>query len=337
VSEFRRDPVTGIWILLAPERAGRPRDLLRSPEESIDDGSCPFCAGREAMTPPTRWMRSLAGEEAGWTVRVVENRWPALTSPDDADGSDEMDAPPPYRATTGFGAHEVIIETPRHGEGLADLTQEHARLLVDAWSDRIRFWFADGRLACPVIFRNWGSAAGASIAHAHTQLVVLPRVPEAIVRELGNFTGGSPSPTGCVLCDAMAADDAGGRVVFDDGVTAAHVPFASPVPHAIRIAPRRCGPTIASMGPEAADSLAAALAACARAIRGTLGDAAFNLSVHVAPYTAMRVAGLPFHWHVEIVPRAADFAGLEVGSGLYVNVVDPDLAAAELREGLAGS
>ncbi len=337
MSEFRQDPVTGIWMLLAPERSGRPHDLLRSPDESVDDGSCPFCAGREEMTPPARWARSVPGEEAGWTVRVVENRWPALTTPDDVDGSDDTHAPLPYRATTGFGAHEVIIETPRHGEGLADYSHEHARLLVDAWSDRIRFWFADGRLACPVIFRNWGRAAGASLAHAHTQLVVLPRVPDAIVREIGNFAGASALRGGCVLCDAMAADDAGGRVVFDDGVTAAHVPFASPVPHAIRIAPRRCEPTIAAMGPQDADSLAAALVASARAVSGALGDVAFNVSVHVAPYTAMRVAGLPFHWHVDLIPRAADLAGLEVGSGLYVNVVDPDRAAAELREGLARS
>lgn len=334
MSEFRQDPVTGIWMLLAPERAGRPHDLLRTPGESVDDGSCPFCAGREDMTPPTRWERSVPGEAAAWTVRVVENRWPALTSPDDADGSDDTGAPPPYRSTTGFGAHEVIIETPRHGEGLADYSPEHARLLVDAWSDRLRFWFADGRLACPMIFRNWGRAAGASLAHAHTQLVVLPRVPEAIVRELGNFTGAALSSSGCILCDAMAADDTGGRVVFDDGVTAAHVPFASPVPYSIRIAPRRCEPTIATMGPESADSLASALVVCARAVRGTFGDAAFNLSVHVAPYTAMRVAGLPFHWHIDLIPRSTHFAGLEVGSGLYVNVVDPDRAAAELRAGI---
>lgn len=337
MSEFRQDPVTGVWMLLAPERAKRPRDLLRGADESVDDGTCPFCAGREAMTPPTRWERSLPGEEAAWTVRVVENRWPALTAPEEVDGSDDTYAPAPYRAATGFGAHEVIIETPRHGEGLADLTPEHASLLVEAWSARIRYWFADGRLACPVIFRNWGRAAGASIAHAHTQLVVLPRVPDAIVRELGNFSGAASSGGGCLLCDAMTADDVGGRVVFDDGVTVAHVPFASPVPHAIRIAPRRCEPTIASIGPQAADSLGAALVASARAVRGAMGDAAFNLSVHVAPYTAMRVAGLPFHWHVDLVPRASDFAGLEVGSGLYVNVVDPDQAAAELREGLARS
>lgn len=337
MSEFRQDPVTGIWMLLAPERAGRPRDLLRSPDESVDDGSCPFCAGREDATPPTRWSRALPGEPAGWTVRVVENRWPALTAPDDLDGADDTGAPLPYRATTGFGAHEVIVETPRHGEGLADLGPEHARLLVDAWADRIRFWFADGRLACPVIFRNWGRAAGASIAHAHTQLVVLPRVPDAIVRELGNFSGAASSHGGCLLCDALAADDAGGRVVFDDGVTVAHAPFASAVPHSIRIAPRTCEPTIASMGPQAADSLAAALVACARAVRGALGDVAFNMSVHVAPYTAMRVAGLPFHWHVDLIPRSGDLAGLEVGSGVYVNVVDPDEAAAELRRGLARS
>jgi UDPglucose--hexose-1-phosphate uridylyltransferase len=91
--------------------------------------------------------------------------------------------------------------------------------------------------------------------------------------------------------------------------------------------------TIADATPAERASFGAALVAAARAIRGMFGDAAFNVVVHDAPYSAQR-AGLPFHWHAEVLPRASEQAGFEWGSGIYLNVVDPDIAASELRAGL---
>jgi len=336
VTEMRRDPVTGVWTVLAPDRAGRPKEFSRSPEEVADASTCPFCAGREEMTPATRWEGAVPGEES-WTVRVFGNAFPALSAPDDEDGSDPIDAPSPYVAQTGFGEHEVIAETPRHGEGLADYAPEHATLLAEAYAQRLRHWREDGRFAAAILFRNWGRAAGASLSHAHTQLVALPRVPDVIVRELGNFSQAASGSRRCVLCEATAADDAGGRVVWDDGVVAVHSPYAAPIPCALRIAPRRCSVTLADATPEERASFGAALVASARAVRGAFGDVAFNIVIHDGPYTAQRAVALPFHWHAELILRTSDQAGFEWGSGTYINVVDPDEAAETLRAGLASA
>lgn len=330
---MRQDPVTGVWTVLAPARAGRPKDFSRTPDEVADASTCPFCAGREDLTPPTRWEGAVADAET-WTVRVVENAFPALVSPDDEDGADPAGAPAPYVSLTGFGAHEVVVETPRHGEGLADYPPEHATLLVDAYADRLRHWRADGRFAAAVLFRNWGHAAGASLSHAHTQLVAIGRVPDTIVRELGNFSQAASGSQRCVLCQATEADDAGGRVVWDDGIVAVHSPFAAPIPYALRIAPRRCSVTLADATREERASFGAALVATARAIRGAFGDVAFNIVVHDGPYAAQRAVALPFHWHAEVILRTSDQAGFEWGSGTYMNVIDPDEAAAVLRAGL---
>jgi len=329
VSELRHDPVTGVSTIIEPERAGRPRDFLRTPDEIGDPSACPFCGGHEAETPPSLLELHLPGE-AAWSVRVFENRYPALTAPDDQEWPADVDAPWPYSGTSGFGVHEVIVETPQHTETLADLSPAHAALLVDAYADRIRVWREDGRFASALLFRNYGRAAGASLAHPHTQFVALPRVPETIVRELGNFSQEGTARGGCVLCGAMAADDAGGRIVFDDGMTVVHSPWAAPVPYFMRIAPRCCAATLADSTAEQRASFGAALVATARAIRGLFGDAAFNVVVHDAPYSAQH-AGLPYHWHAEVVPRMSEQAGFEWGSGVFLNVVDPDVAAAALR------
>jgi len=333
VSQLRQDPVTGVTTVLEPERAGRPRDHAHPAAPLNEATDCPFCAGHEDATPPARLELALPGEPA-WTVRVFENLYPALTAGEDQEWPGEIDAPWPYRGTTGFGVHEVIVESPRHDDSLAAYTPEHAALLVEAWALRIREWREDGRFASALIFRNVGAAAGASMSHPHSQLIALSRVPDALLKELGNFSQDATERGRCVLCGALSADDAGERIVFDDGITVVHSPWAAPSPYFMRIAPRRCSGTLGDASVEERASLGAALIAAARAIRGALGDAAYNLVVHDAPYSAQH-AGLPFHWHVEVFPRMGDQAGFEWGSGVYTNVVDPDVAASVLRAGLA--
>lgn len=332
MSELRQDPVTGVVTVLEPQRALRPRDHAFPVKTLNDAADCPFCPGHEDRTPPPQLELSLPGE-ATWTVRAFENLYPALTAGDEEDWPRELDARWPYSGTSGFGAHDVIVESPRHDDSISRYTPQHAALLVDAWAERLRHWRADGRFASALVFRNEGAAAGASMSHPHSQVIALPRVPEALVRELGNFSEEATLTRRCILCAAMEADDAGGRVVFDDGVTAVHAPWASPTPHFMRIAPRRCSDSLADVSPEERASLGAALVAATAALTGALGEVAFNLVLHDVPYSA-RPAGLPFHWHVEVLPRQGDQAGFEWGSGIYTNVVDPDVAAAELRAGL---
>lgn len=333
MSQLRTDPVTGVTTVVEPERAGRPRDHAHSVEILTDPADCPFCPGHEDRTPPARLEVALPGASP-WTVRVFENLYPALVAGPDDQWPREIDAPWPYTGTTGFGVHEVIVESPQHDGQAADFSPEHAALLAGVWSSRIREWREDGRFACALVFRNVGAAAGASMSHPHSQLIALPRVPASLVAELGNFSQEASERGRCVLCSAMAADDAGGRIVFDDGITVVHTPWASPSPYFMRIAPRAHSETLADAGKEQRASLGAALTAAARALRGALGDVAYNMVVHDAPYSAQH-AGLPYHWHVEFLPRFGDQAGFEWGSGVYTNVMDPDVAGAALRAALA--
>lgn len=335
MSEFRQDPVTGVWTLIAPARAGRPKDFSRRPEEAADPEHCPLCAGHEHMTPPTKYLGEMPGVER-WVTRVVDNKFPALTAPEDAFGAEDIQAPPPYRGMTGFGGHELIVETPRHGEGLADYDDEHARIIVDTLIDRVRYWQDDGRVAHVLVFRNWGQKAGASLAHAHMQLAALPRIPDAIGRELGNFMTYAEQTHGrCVLCAAQASDAEGGRTIWDDGITLVQSPWAAPIPYALRLSPVRHAPSILDLTSEERDSLGRALVATARVLKDAFGDPAFNIIFHVAPFRLAQLGAYPYHWHVQFILRTSDQAGFEWGTGQFLNVIDPDVAAEQLREAMA--
>jgi galactose-1-phosphate uridylyltransferase len=47
------------------------------------------------------------------------------------------------------------------------------------------------------------------------------------------------------------------------------------------------------------------------------------------PWNAWLHPGPP--WHLHVVPRLTAFAGIELGAGVYVNVVPPEQAADNLR------
>src|SRR5258708_22538245 len=105
--QLRKDPVVDRWVIIAPERADRANALLRWTPEP-DDGSCPFCPGHEAMTPPE--VLSQRDAENNWTLRVVPNRYPALrTEIQMARAGDGL-----FDSMAGGGAHEVVIETREH-------------------------------------------------------------------------------------------------------------------------------------------------------------------------------------------------------------------------------
>ena len=80
--ELRKDPIIGRWVIISTERAKRPDDFKRSTSyQPPEDIECPFCEGKEHLTPPE--ILALGRENnnpntPGWKVRVVPNKFPAL-------------------------------------------------------------------------------------------------------------------------------------------------------------------------------------------------------------------------------------------------------------------
>ena len=208
-----------------------------------------------------------------------------------------------------FAGQEVVIHGPTHATAVADLAPGVLAAAVEAWRDRREHHRAAGAgyLLAAI---NEGAAAGASLEHSHSQLVPFSASPPAVVRELESFANG------CPLCDPPSG------VVRRADRLVSFCPAWARVPYETWIVPEQHQPA----APLDA-ALATAIGDMAARFRGLLGaEAAWNAIVHDAPL----LGGAPYHWHVELLPRLTVAAAIELGAGIWVNVVDPERAAAEL-------
>lgn len=322
---MRRNPLNGLWVIVAPERASRP-DTFRSDDGhahgrggSDEATTCPFCPGNESMTPP-EVARTGDGDPdtPGWRIRVVPNLYPMVSGP----------APTTtvtfsrfHDTVRGGGAHEVAILSPGHERSLPDLTGAEIEELFDVLGARVRTHLGAGHQYVQVLV-NHGKAAGASIEHPHTQLVAIGVAPPAVVAEAERIGAAHE----CPVCRAVLEDaDRTGPLAIVDGSAPVWCPWWSGTPFEIMVAPRRH---------EARFEHSALLGDVARSIghaldllRRVLGDVAYNAVLHTAPHTE----GATFHWHIHIWPRVVIQAGFEQGTGILVNQVPPEHAAAALR------
>jgi UDPglucose--hexose-1-phosphate uridylyltransferase len=300
---------------VAPSRAHRPgaqRGL--GADERDDPSGCPFCEGRESATPPETFALGPPGrapDTPGWRVRVVPNKFPAF-GPWRRDGDREDGL---FARRAAVGRQEVVVHSPRHVRTLADLGSRELELVAEAWQARAAAAREDG-FAYVHALVNEGAAAGASLAHSHSQLVWLEEEPPLVVQE----REAQDAAGGCVLCRVLAEERGQRiRVVEErDGVILL-CPFAGRQPYELLAAPVRC-----ESDPFTSLRLADALVLAAegiRRLRVAEGPVALNLWLHAGG-----------HWHIEVLPRFGILAGIELGSGYFVNTLAPESAAGMLRE-----
>jgi UDPglucose--hexose-1-phosphate uridylyltransferase len=316
-NEIRVDPLTGLKTIIADGRADRPGAAFDIPPDApIDPATDPFGPGNEEQTPPELYR---VGDP--WQVRVVPNKFPAL---DPAPATPERDAHPDlFTAQPAAGRHEVIINAPDAVSHLADLSSEQVVLAVDTWRERMR---AHPEAACRHLIVNERREAGASIPHTHAQLYALDFVPAEVARERERFGAHATRTMGGNLLGDLVQQEVklGERLVAVDDEAVLLSPFAARVPFQLLLAPRRPRMRFEEDGPTGAALLHDALSRLAR----RLGAAPpLNLWIRTAPRGAEH-----FCWRIDILPRLTALAGLELGVGVGLNIVSPELAAAELRD-----
>jgi UDPglucose--hexose-1-phosphate uridylyltransferase len=332
--ELRIDPLTGLRVVLAPQRSERPLSFQPSEVHAQAREQCPLCEGREDWTPPETWALRPGGgapDTPGWLVRAVPNKYPLLQPTTEDDTAEEPQDPLAvgrgdpqlFSSALASGVHEVIAHTPEHLSSVSDLSAEQTALAVDGWRERARA-LADS--AYVHIMVNEGQAAGASLEHTHAQVYGLGFVPTVVARERERFTAhNTRTMGGCLLCDLLQEEvRRRERVVAVDDEAVLLAPYAARMPYELQLIPRKHERSFADAPATGARLLHDGL----NRLRKVLGaPPPLNLWVRTAPRDAET-----FHWHIDVVPRLTQLAGFELGTGVNVNVIAPERAAAELRE-----
>ena len=323
--EVRIDPLTGLRAIVAGDRARRPGgEVTAPPAPLLDRASDPFAEGHEDRTPSELYaVRPNGGgpNTPGWTVRVVPNLYPALS--EDSPAPEPEANPDLFWAGPALGAHEVIVNSPDPVISLSQLRVEQVEGAVEVWRERMRF-HRDAAYVHVIV--NERREAGASLPHTHAQLYALDFVPSPIARERERFGAYATRTMGGNLLADLVQEEVRRRerIVAIDDETVLMAPYGARVPFQLMLAPRVPRMRFEDDGPLGARMVHEALSRLARRL-GAVPP--LNLWVRTAPRGSEH-----FCWRIDILPRLTVLAGLELGAGVNLNIVPPELAAAELRD-----
>ena len=324
-------------MIIATERARRPDDF-KPVEEPVEEGICPFCEGHEKQTPPEiisiRNNNSLPNTP-GWDVRVVPSIKPLLK----IEGSIDRRGKNLYDIMNGIGAHEIIIETPKHIANIADLEVEQIEKGINARIARIDDLEKDQRFKYVLAFKNFGRAAGGGkVRHSRSQLIATPVTPKRTKEKLAGSRRYFEFHERCVFCDMIKQElDSGERIICDIDGFVALAPFASRFPFETWILPKKHSADFTRLEQPQRKDLASIIKCVLQKLKVGLNNPDYNTIINTAPFRRPK-AGYwktideDYHWHIEIMPRLTRVAGFEWGTGFYICPLPPESAAKFLRE-----
>jgi UDPglucose--hexose-1-phosphate uridylyltransferase len=330
MGELRRDPIIGQWVVVATDKESlTPVAYAKQHHVLTQQAVCQFCSGREGYTPFEVDAIRFDGSQAntpGWAARAIPNKFPALK----IEGSLDKSGIGIYDLSNGIGAHEVIVETPKHEKDLVDLSAEEISYVLRLYLNRGLALAKDKRFKYIMVFKNYGESAGASIEHAHSQIIALPMVPKLVKAELDGAGNYGKFRGRCLFCDILEQEYADEeRIVAQNDRFVAFCPFVPRHPFENWIMPKEHDSDFFALKDEDMMALAGILKEMLSRIKKVLG-CSYNFYIHTAPvgYKEKEM----YHWHIEIIPQLVKVKGYEWGTGLYLVPTSPAVAAGYLRD-----
>ena len=337
--QLRKDPIIGRWVIIATERARRPDDFKQAKvANNNEEPTCPFCPGNEKFTPPEifsyRSMHS-APNSPDWQLRVVPSIAPVLR----IEGEIDRHGQGIYDVMSGIGAHEIVIESPRHIGNIADLSLEEISRTISCYIERITDLEGDPRFKYVLIFKNYGwQAGGGKLKHSRSQLIATPVTPKRIKEKLVGSHRYYEYHERCIFCDMIKQElETKDRVIAEIDGFVALAPFASRFPFEAVIYPKKHSSDFTRMSMQQRNDLAKIIKVLLSKLKVCLNDPPYNYLIHTAPFRRpkpgyWKTIDEDFHWHIEVTPRLTKVAGFEWGTGFYICTVQPEDAAKFLRE-----
>ncbi len=338
-NELRKDYLLNRWVVIATERSRRPTDFVKQKAETAQTTVCPMCVGNEQLTPPALMLYLEENGEVNvsqdpltgnrpknWLVRVIPNLFPAFSPPRQPEDTEQI-----FKSEClgdAIGAHEVIVESPNHDEDPADAELPQLELVGHAYIDRLRELSAKPHVKYVSIFRNFGKEAGASLSHAHSQIIATPIVPPLVQEEMDASRTYFEEHGKCVFCDILEQEAKGPRLVYDSVDFVVFAPYASINPMEFWIIPKKHAANILGLSDSDVAAFAKTLKLSLKALKDVVNDPPYNYGIHLA---IDKTAEDYYHWHLEVYPKLSIWAGFELNTRIYINTVTPETAAESLR------
>jgi UDPglucose--hexose-1-phosphate uridylyltransferase len=339
LNEVRKDYLLNRWVAIATERGRRPTDFAKKEREQAKPSVCPMCPGNEHMTPPAIlvYLKSDEGirktkdkddsRHKNWLIRCVPNLYPAFAPP--KENLTKRQIMKSNNLAVAVGHHEVLIESPSHNEHPADAKLSQLILVINGYIDRLRELSAKPYVQYVSIFRNHGLEAGASLSHAHSQIIATPFTPTTLQEEFDASRKFWNQNKKCVFCDIIKKERSGPRLILENSKFMAFAPYASINPMEFWIFPKKHETTLLGMPQDEVKILAETLKTCLKGLKELVNDPPYNYGFHIA---INKDAHNYYHWHLEVYPRLAIWAGFEKSTGMYINTMTPEVAAESLRQ-----
>ncbi|OGN29143.1 MAG: hypothetical protein A3A33_02680 [Candidatus Yanofskybacteria bacterium RIFCSPLOWO2_01_FULL_49_25] len=330
-SQFRQDPVSGEWVLISANRARKPHAILPREDNYQRPEDCPFENPQKTGhgEPMLVWPDDAG---ADWRIQVIQNKFPALT-PGVCSPIITQDE---YHVAEGVGHHEVVIMRD-HDHALSDFSVERLTDVLAVYQLRYKTLAEDPCARYIIIFHNYGKEGGATIYHPHSQIMSVPILPPDVQRSIegarGYFKNNGREVYGVMIEQEIIHK---GRIVYENETHIAFCPFVSKIPYEMRVYPKRQEHRFDLVDQKGLEGVADVLRAVLSAVKKALNDPALNYFIHTAPVHEIGPSPSSdfYRWHIEVKPHIKFDAGFEAGTGIKINIIDPDDAAKVLREAL---
>ncbi|MDP2750482.1 MAG: DUF4931 domain-containing protein [Nanoarchaeota archaeon] len=324
--ELRKDYFLDRWIILSEKRKDRPRQFKREHKKEDNHSACVFCPGNESLTPTeigrvpsSSNVSASAVPNTAWQMRWFANKFAFVSSEENpkvvSDGKF-------FTYGGAYGFHEVVVETPSHDLQLWDLQKADVEKLLEIYKGRVEELIKKPSINYVVIFKNHGPEGGTSLVHSHTQVVAFSHIPPLVREKID----AAAKHTGCPYCKIYEVENKSPRKCFENSHALAFAPFASRFNYELWIMPQRHVKTFNDLTKDEISALAELIHGALSKLKAL--DASYNMLFFYSPDSD------DLHFHIEITPRLATWAGFEFLTDVIVNSVSPETAAKFYRNEL---
>jgi UDPglucose--hexose-1-phosphate uridylyltransferase len=331
--QMRQDLITGKWVVIVPGREKRPSDFkvagvlmdAKRKAKIRPAKACPF-DDMEKRFKEARLIYSRTGKARDWEIMSIANDFPSFFQGEGLNKRTEGI----FSLQDAVGYNEVIVLRD-HYKQLADLPIVRIQELLKTYKERYVKLMNRKHVNYILIMQNYGAEAGASLIHPHSQLFAIPIISSDIADELDGALKYYRGNEACVYCTISNFEmKSRERIVYENDYFLAVCPFASRLPYEISIIHKGHEPYFERSNSGELWALADALKTCLLKLKKCLNDPSYNYYIHTAPCDGL--SHEYYHWHLKIMPRLSKFAGFELGTGVEVNTMPPERAAALLRK-----